>query len=106
MPILTLIGDLFGVLGGFFVGVVQLKLPFAAYLNQTVKVIHYFDVLESITKAFAFAIIISVVGCYRGMNSSSDAQGVGKAATSAVVSGIFLIIVADTLMTVIFTHLR
>jgi phospholipid/cholesterol/gamma-HCH transport system permease protein len=106
MPILTLIGDLLGILGGFFVGVVQLKLPFIAYLNQTIKAIHYLDVMESMAKAFAFAIIISMVGCYRGMNSSSDAQGVGKAATSSVVSGIFLIIVADTLMTIIFTQLR
>ena len=106
MPILTLIGDLLGILGGFFVGMVQLKIPFIAYLNQTMRAIHYLDVMESVAKAFAFAVIIAMVGCYRGMNSSSDAQGVGRAATSSVVSGIFLIIVADTLMTIIFTQLR
>ena len=105
MPILTLIGDLLGILGGFFVGMVQLKIPFIAYLNQTIRAIYYTDVIESLIKSVVFAVIIAMVGCYRGMNSSKDAQGVGKAATSSVVSSIFLIIIADTALTILFTTL-
>ena len=105
MPVLTIFGNLCGVLGGLFVGMVQLNLPFISYLNQTIRAITYTDVMGSIIKALVFAVIIALVGCYRGLESSKDAQGVGKAATSAVVTSIFLIVIFDALLTILFTNL-
>lgn len=103
MPLLTIIGDLAGVIGGLVVGMTNLKLPFAAYLNQTIKAIHYTDVMEGLLKSLVFAVLITLIGCYKGMNCSNDAQGVGRAATVTVVMGIFLIVVSDTIMTIAFT---
>jgi phospholipid/cholesterol/gamma-HCH transport system permease protein len=105
MPLLTVIGDLAGVVGGLVVGLTNLKLPFSAYLNQTMKAIHYTDVTEGLIKSFIFAILITLIGCFQGMNCSNDAQGVGRATTVTVVMGIFLIVVSDTIMTIAFSVL-
>ena len=105
MPLLTIIGDLAGLIGGLVVGLTQLKLPFAAYLNQTMKAIHYTDIGEGLIKSFVFAILITLIGCFQGMNCSNDAQGVGRATTTTVVMGIFLIVVSDTIMTIAFSVL-
>ncbi len=102
MPILTVFGDIAGVLGGLCVGVFQLGIPIQTYLNRTLIAIKPTYFLEGLIKSVIFAIIITAIGCLRGFEAKKDAQGVGRAATSAVVSGIFLIILADTLLTLVF----
>jgi phospholipid/cholesterol/gamma-HCH transport system permease protein len=101
MPLLIILGDIAGVFGGFVVGVFKLGLPTSAYINQTLNAIHYTDILESLFKGIVFAINIAFVGCLQGLQSKNDAQGVGRAATSAVVYGILFIIISDTLITVL-----
>jgi phospholipid/cholesterol/gamma-HCH transport system permease protein len=103
MPLLTAIGDFFGLLGGLFVGVFQLNIQVATYIDRSQSVLGPIDLMEGITKGLIFAILISGIGCLKGLQSKKDAQGVGRAATSAVVSGIFLVILADTLLTILFT---
>ena len=61
--------------------------------------------IEGILKSLVFAILIAGIGCFRGLQASSDTQGVGRATTSAVVSGIFLVVLFDTMLTVLFSHL-
>jgi len=56
-----------------------------------------------VLKGVVFAAIIALVGCMRGFQSSSDAQGVGRATTSAVVTSIFLVVVADAILTRLYT---
>ncbi|MCM8538554.1 MAG: ABC transporter permease [Lentisphaeraceae bacterium] len=101
MPLLTIIGDIAGVLGGYVVGVFKLGLPTAAYINQSVNAIYFTDILEGLFKSLVFAINISFVGCLQGLQSKNDAQGVGRAATTAVVNGILFLIIADTIITVL-----
>lgn len=105
LPILTLFGDFVGILGGMVVGYYKLGIPIVAYTNRTLAVISLTNITESLSKSVAFAIIITIVGCMRGFESSSDAQGVGKSATSAVVTSIFIIIIADSFLTYIFTQM-
>jgi phospholipid/cholesterol/gamma-HCH transport system permease protein len=106
MPILTLFGNLLGVLGGFVVGTLSLDIPTSAYLLRTAGAIAPFDLVEGLTKSAVFALLIAGVGCLRGFEARNSAQAVGRATTSAVVSGIFLVIVADTLLTILFSRFR
>ena len=105
LPLLTIFGDLAGVLGGYVVGVYKLDLPSVAYWTQSMKAISWTDILEGIIKSGVFAFFIASIGCVQGLEASKDAQGVGRAATSTVVQGILQIIIADSLLTVLFSSL-
>ncbi|MBN1864054.1 MAG: ABC transporter permease, partial [Victivallales bacterium] len=104
MPLLTVFGDFVGVLGGMAVGYFKLGIPILAYTNRTLHVLKPIHLTESLTKSIVFAAIITVVGCIRGFESDDDAQGVGRSATKAVVSSIFVIIIADAFLTYVFSR--
>ncbi len=102
MPMLVIVGDVAGIGGGLFITTVTSDITVIEYCQRTVQALIPENVLESIVKGFVFSFIIGAVGCFRGMEADNDAKGVGKAATSAVVSGIFLVVIADALVTIIF----
>ncbi len=102
MPLLVVIGNACGVVGGLLVSVCMTDLTAIEYWRRTVEALLPVDVLQSLIKAVVFAFIIAGVGCFRGMEADRDAKGVGNATTSSVVSGIFLVIVADFAITYIF----
>ena len=106
VPVLTLYADLFGILGGLLVGVIGLDMSFNAYIIQSLKAIAVFDVITSLIKAAVFAALIAGIGCQRGFQASSGAQDVGRVTTSAVVSAIFLIVVADSFFAIILYYIR
>jgi phospholipid/cholesterol/gamma-HCH transport system permease protein len=106
VPILTIYSDFFGVLGGLIVGVTGLDLTVNTYLTQSLKTIKVFDIVTSLIKAGVFAALIAGIGCQRGFKVRSGAQDVGKYTTSAVVSAIFLIVVADSIFAVTLYYLR
>jgi phospholipid/cholesterol/gamma-HCH transport system permease protein len=106
VPLLTVYSDLFGVLGGLVVGVVGLDLTAHTYLAETHKVLSSFTVAASLLKTVVFALLISSVGCQRGFRARGGADAVGTAATSAVVTSIFLIIVTDSMFAVALQYLR
>lgn len=99
MPLLVIIGDISGILGGVSIGVGMTDLSLIEYWNRTLDSLIPANIVESLVKAFAFAFIIATVGCFRGFEADNDAKGVGKATTSSVVSGIFLVVIADFLVT-------
>ena len=105
MPMLTLFGDLAGIAGGFAVGMGQLGLPFVAYYQETVAVVTLWHVTQGLIKSVVFALLVAAVGCQRGLRTDGGAQGVGASTTSAVVSGIFLIVLADAGLTMVFNTL-
>ena len=104
IPILTLFSDLFAIMGGLVVGVFMLDLTVNAYMTQTMKTLTLFDVFWGFLKAAVFALLISGIGCLRGFQVRGGAAEVGQATTSAVVSSIFLIILADAVFAVILRY--
>jgi phospholipid/cholesterol/gamma-HCH transport system permease protein len=106
VPLLTLYADLFGILGGMTVGVLGFDLTVFTYVTQTIKSINVFDIISSLFKTVVFAILIAGIGCQRGFCVRGGAEAVGKYTTSAVVAGLFLIIVADSLFAIIFYYIR
>lgn len=106
VPLLTLFSDIFAIAGGLVVGVLILDLTMSSYIAQTIKVLTLFEVVWGMSKSAVFALIISWVGCLRGFQTRGGADAVGNAATSAVVSGIFLIILFDSMFAVGRSFLR
>ena len=106
VPILVLFSDLFAIFGGLVVGVFMLDLTTNAYITQTLKTLTLFDVIWGFLKAAVFALLIAGIGCLRGFQVRGGAAEVGKATTSAVVSSIFLIILADAVFAVILRYWR
>lgn len=104
VPLLTLFSDFFAVTGGMVVGVFMLDLTPGAYINQTLETLTLFEVLWGMMKSVVFALIIAWTGCLRGFQVRGGAASVGNAATSAVVSSIFLIILFDSIFAVIRSY--
>ena len=103
MPLLTIFGNIAGIIGGFIVGITMLQLPPIAYYNRTIGAITPMVFTSGLIKSLAFAVIITVVGCMRGFQAENDAQSVGRVTTSAVVTAIFWIVIADWILTMLFT---
>jgi phospholipid/cholesterol/gamma-HCH transport system permease protein len=102
MPLLGLYADLLGLLGGMAVGVGMLDIGVIEYYVRTAGAIGIADCVAGLLKASTFGILIAVAGCLRGIQCGRSSAAVGAATTSAVVTGIVLIIVSDALTTVIF----
>ena len=106
VPILTVYADLFAILGGLIVGITGLDLTFFTYIQQTKASIRVFDFATSLIKAVVFAMLIAGIGCQRGFQVKGGAEGVGMSTTSAVVSAIFLIILADSAFAIMLHYIR
>ncbi|MEN6320011.1 MAG: ABC transporter permease [Syntrophaceae bacterium] len=106
VPLLTLYADVFAVLGGMAVGVVGLDLTAYTYILQTRNSIHVFDIVSSLVKSVVFALLIAGIGCQRGFQVTGGAESVGTSTTSAVVSAIFLIIVADSAFAIVLHYIK
>jgi len=106
VPLLTLYADVFGILGGLLIGVVFLDLTVYSYVDWTLWSITLFDILSSLIKSIVFAALIAGIGCQRGFKVKGGAEGVGTSTTSAVVSAIFLIILADSAFAIMLHYIR
>ncbi len=104
VPLLTLFSDLFAILGGLVISVTMLDLTIGTYIAQTLKALTFFEFAWGLMKSLIFAALIAWIGCLRGFQVRGGASEVGNAATSAVVSGIFLIILFDSIFAVIRSY--
>jgi phospholipid/cholesterol/gamma-HCH transport system permease protein len=102
LPLLVLVADSLGVLGGFIIGTLKLGFNPGTYLANTVQFMNTQDVISGLVKAAVFGVLIVLMGCYHGYRSRGGAQGVGAATTSAVVSASVLILAFDYVLTELF----
>lgn len=105
MPLLCLYADLMGIIGGALVTVSFFDVSLVEYLNRTASAVHLTDFSIGVAKCAVFGVLIALSGCMRGMQCGRSASAVGDAATSAVVTGIIFIVIADSLMTVMCNRL-
>ncbi len=99
LPLLVVIADIIGIMGGYVVGTHSLGFNSGAYLKNTVDFLELKDVTSGLIKSAVFGFIIALMGCYHGFHSRGGAQGVGRATTNAVVSASILILAANYVMT-------
>ncbi|MBP6818191.1 ABC transporter permease [Ferrovibrio sp. MS7] len=102
LPILVLVADIIGVMGGYVIGTQKLGFNQGTYLKNTFDFLETLDVVSGLVKAGVFGFIIALMGCYHGFHSKGGAQGVGRATTDAVVSASILILVSNYLVTELF----
>jgi phospholipid/cholesterol/gamma-HCH transport system permease protein len=102
MPLLCLYADFVGILGGTAIGVGMLDLSPRIYLEQTIQAVRLVDTAGGVFKAAVYGGLIALAGCLRGLRAGSSASAVGRAATSAVVTGMVAIIVACGLFAFLF----
>jgi phospholipid/cholesterol/gamma-HCH transport system permease protein len=98
MPLLTIYAMFVGIVGGMVVAVMLLDLTVTQFLGGLLAPVTLSDALLGVFKGGVFGLVIGVTGCMRGLQTGSDAGAVGRAATSAVVTGITLIIVANAVI--------
>ncbi len=104
LPVLVLVTDIIGVMGGYLVSVGSLNFNGATYLRNTWAFVTNDDILSGLIKAAVFGAIIALMGCYQGDRSKGGAGGVGRAATLAVVGAAVLILASNYVMTSIFVR--
>jgi phospholipid/cholesterol/gamma-HCH transport system permease protein len=101
VPLLTLLADCVGILGGLLVAVLSLDITPVAYWGETLKVVQPWDVFSGVLKSGVFAGAIALVACQQGLATSGGAEGVGRRTTSAVVTILFALILLDAVFTVV-----
>ena len=102
-PLLTIYADIMGIIGGFAVGVAMLDIPAATYIYNTFTNLSLLHLWVGLFHSFVFGFVISLCGCYHGINSKRNAEGVGRATTAAVVNSIVGIIVSTSIITLVLT---
>ena len=105
MPLLALYANALGIVGGILVSYGLLGIPPAAFWVEMLTAVDLSDIVSGVIKAIAFGLIVGLSGCLRGLQAERSASGVGRAATSAVVTAILLIIIADAIFAVLFNAL-
>jgi len=105
LPILGLIANITGLLGGAIMSWVELGISPAMFRTRLVEGTDISHVMVGMVKAPIFAIIIGVVGCHAGMKVGSNAESLGRMTSAAVVTAIFAVIVADALFSIFFAQM-
>lgn len=105
MPLLVIYANVIGMFGGALVAAGTLDVSFLQYYQQLSGAVTLTDWVGGLIKAALFGVIVAIAGCLRGIQAGNSAASVGNAATSAVVTAIVFIIVADAILTVVYTVL-
>ena len=101
-PLLTMWANFAGLVGGIAVSSVCLDLTPYNFMYEVYTAVAVGDIAGGLVKTEVFAILIALVGCFRGFQTGLGADSVGRQTTAAVVSGLFLIIFADAILTVLY----
>jgi phospholipid/cholesterol/gamma-HCH transport system permease protein len=102
LPVLTLLADFLGMVGGLFIAVVEVKIGATFYLSTVQQSVHLNDVLHGLFKTPFFGLEIAMIGCYNGLGASGGADGVGRATTIAVVVSSIVVLMSDFFLTKLF----
>jgi phospholipid/cholesterol/gamma-HCH transport system permease protein len=105
MPLLTVYTDVTGVLGGMVMASTKLGVGFDVFIDRLDEAIQPSSYWTGLAKAPVFAMIVALVGCYRGFQVGGSADSVGAQTTLSVVQSIFLVIVTDALFSIVFLWL-
>jgi phospholipid/cholesterol/gamma-HCH transport system permease protein len=106
IPLLTIMGDFMGVVGGALICTEVYEIDAHFYFMHASSQIGLFDITTSLTKAMFFGAAIALISCHRGFNSSGGAEGVGKAATEAFVLSFITILALDLCLGMFLNNLH
>ena len=104
MPLLGFYASLMAIIGGAFVSMFSLDIPFFTFLTRIREVVPMHDLWVGLFKGPVFGLIVALAGCYQGMRVHGNSEQVGLKTTIAVVQAIFAVIVLDAFFAVFFTE--
>ncbi len=104
MPLLVIYSNMLGMLGGALVATGMDIAPLQ-YFQQTKGAISWDDISSGLIKSVVFAVLIGIAGCQAGLQCGRSSAAVGEATTKAVVTAIVYLVVADSLLNIIFDKL-
>lgn len=102
LPILTILADIIGFFGGYLVAVYLIQINAFSYLDTAQRLVSTSDVMFGLIKTVFFGMIIAIVASYKGLNAKNGAKGVGEATTSAVVTSLICIFIANYFLSLLF----
>jgi phospholipid/cholesterol/gamma-HCH transport system permease protein len=102
LPLLVVLSDFVGIMGGLLMSVTSLNQPAAFYMQHVIKAIHPEDILSGLGKTVVFALLIAFIACYKGLTATGGADGVGRATTETVVAASLSILISDFFLTKLF----
>jgi phospholipid/cholesterol/gamma-HCH transport system permease protein len=95
LPLLTVLANAMGIIGGLFIAVFQEGLTANFYFSRVFRSLEFNDLALGLTKPAIFAFIIAIIGCHNGLNARGGADGVGRATTNTVYAASIAILIAD-----------
>ncbi len=102
LPLLTILANVFGIAGGMLIAYWSLDLAPNIFFNRMVDVLYLRDIITGIVKSVVFAGAIVITGSFLGFRATGGPESVGRTTTQAVVVSIFLVILADSVLGLIF----
>lgn len=102
MPLLVSFSILLGMIGGLLIAMAYLNISPVIFIERSVNVISFSDMLVTFIKSTVFAWLIVIIGSFYGFRVEGGAEGVGKATTSSVVTSIFAVIIADAVFSLVY----
>lgn len=102
LPILTIIANFLGILGGLLLAAVELNINGYFYLARVIHALDINDIASGISKSVFFGFFIGIIACNNGMRVRGGADGVGHATTNTVVSASIIILISDFFLTKLF----
>jgi phospholipid/cholesterol/gamma-HCH transport system permease protein len=106
IPLLTILADCMGVLGGYYISVQFYGTESHEYWSMAQQKIGLWDIACGLVKSMVFGAAIAIISCYRGFHSKPGADGVGRAATGAFVASFIAILVLDFFLAMLFNTLH
>ena len=100
-PLLTIYANVLGVLGGMVVAVLYLDIGVEAFMRRLEDQLELADVVAGCAKSVIFAWLIGLIGAYYGLATRGGAEAVGRSTTASVVAGIFAVVVADAVASIV-----
>ena len=102
LPVLVVMSDFIGIMGGMVMAVTSLNQPAAFYIHHVVKALSMHDIMSGLGKTAVFALLIAFIACYKGLHASGGADGVGRATTETVVASSLCVLISDFFLTKLF----
>jgi phospholipid/cholesterol/gamma-HCH transport system permease protein len=106
LPLLTIIADAIGLIGGYFIARTMMNITTSEYWTSAWQILEYNDLTQGLLKPFLFAIVVALVGCFYGMRTTGGTQGVGRSTTKAVVVASVWIFVITSMLDPLFVNLK
>jgi phospholipid/cholesterol/gamma-HCH transport system permease protein len=104
-PVLTIIADTAGMIGGWIIAVTQLNVASGVYWSSVTEALFMGDAWMGLVKPFALGFVIVTIGCHVGLRTKGGTQGVGRATTNAVVAASVAVIAVDFFITPLLIEL-